>query len=91
MLTRSCAFIFLPLFTNVRQCKVITCLGRDSCESILCQLVHVARLHLKLNCLIISGRGGSAGAKFRISLGLPVGAVINCADNTGKKQITITA
>ena len=49
MLTHSCAFIFLPLFTNVRQCKVITCLGRDSCESILCQLVHVARLHLKLN------------------------------------------
>ena len=33
------------------------------------------------------GRGGSAGAKFRIALGLPVGAVINCADNTGKKQI----
>lgn len=32
----------------------------------------------------ISGRGGSAGAKFRIALGLPVGAVINCADNTGK-------
>merc|ERR1711971_814214 len=29
------------------------------------------------------GRGGSAGAKFRIALGLPVGAVINCADNTG--------
>ncbi|XP_070836735.1 large ribosomal subunit protein uL14-like [Chaetodon trifascialis] len=30
-----------------------------------------------------TGRGGSSGAKFRISLGLPVGAVINCADNTG--------
>lgn len=30
------------------------------------------------------GRGGSAGGKFRISLALPVGAVINCADNTGK-------
>ena len=30
-----------------------------------------------------SGRGGSAGGKFRISLALPVGAVINCADNTG--------
>ncbi|NXB68975.1 RL23 protein, partial [Struthidea cinerea] len=30
------------------------------------------------------GRGGSSGAKFRISLGLPVGAVINCADNTGE-------
>ena len=39
-------------------------------------------------CLLfcILGRGGSAGAKFRISLGLPVGAVINCADNTGKKN-----
>ena len=35
----------------------------------------------------ILGRGGSAGAKFRISLGLPVGAVINCADNTGKQNI----
>lgn len=34
--------------------------------------------------MLFSGRGGSAGAKFRISLGLPVGAVINCADNTGK-------
>lgn len=31
----------------------------------------------------LSGRGGSAGGKFRISLALPVGAVINCADNTG--------
>nr|CAD7193864.1 unnamed protein product [Timema douglasi] len=40
---------------------------------------------LSYKFLIMSkrGRGGSAGAKFRISLGLPVGAVINCADNTG--------
>jgi hypothetical protein len=30
------------------------------------------------------GRGGSAGGKFRISLACPVGAVMNCADNTGK-------
>lgn len=34
------------------------------------------------------GRGGSSGAKFRISLGLPVGAVINCADNTGTAWLT---
>ncbi|KAH0626973.1 hypothetical protein JD844_002307 [Phrynosoma platyrhinos] len=34
-------------------------------------------------------RGGSSGAKFRISLGLPVGAVINCADNTGAKNLYI--
>nr|CAI9700896.1 unnamed protein product [Rangifer tarandus platyrhynchus] len=36
-----------------------------------------------------SRRGGSSGAKFRISLGLPVGAVINCADNTGAKNLYI--
>ncbi|RLU20390.1 hypothetical protein DMN91_006999 [Ooceraea biroi] len=35
------------------------------------------------------GRGGSAGAKFRISLGLPVGAVINCADNTVMPAVVI--
>ncbi|CAN8013806.1 unnamed protein product [Ixodes persulcatus] len=37
------------------------------------------------------GRGGAAGAKFRISLGLPVGAVINCADNTGAKNLYVIA
>ena len=31
-----------------------------------------------------AGRGGAAGAKFRISLACPVGAVMNCADNTGR-------
>lgn len=41
-------------------------------------------LHLNVVSCDFAGRGGSAGAKFRISLGLPVGAVINCADNTGK-------
>lgn len=30
------------------------------------------------------GRGGASGAKFRMTLGLPVAAVINCA---GKKSI----
>ena len=38
-----------------------------------------------------SGRGGSSGSKFRISLGLPVGAVVNCADNTGAKSLKIIA
>merc|ERR1712044_131194 len=37
------------------------------------------------------GRGGTAGAKFRISLALPVGAVINCADNTGAKNLYVIA
>mgnify|MGYP003877662611 CR=1 FL=1 len=36
---------------------------------------------------IVAGRGGSAGNKFRVTLGLPVGAVINCADNTGAKNL----
>jgi hypothetical protein len=39
---------------------------------------------LVLSVSLPAGRGGSSGAKFRISLGLPVGAVINCADNTGE-------
>merc|ERR1712050_604149 len=37
------------------------------------------------------GRGGSSGGKFRISLALPVGAVINCADNTGGKNLFVVA
>ncbi|KAL4681892.1 hypothetical protein H8959_007369 [Pygathrix nigripes] len=35
------------------------------------------------------GCGRSSGVKFQISLGLPVGAVINCADNTGAKNLYI--
>eukprot|EP00299_Pterocystis_sp_00344_P009668 c4146_g1_i1.p1 GENE.c4146_g1_i1~~c4146_g1_i1.p1 ORF type:complete len:140 (+),score=26.52 c4146_g1_i1:30-449(+) len=38
-----------------------------------------------------TGRGGSAGNKFRVSLGLPTQAVINCADNTGAKNLYIFA
>lgn len=37
------------------------------------------------------GRGGASGAKFRVTLGLPVAAVINCADNTGAKNLHIIA
>lgn len=29
------------------------------------------------------GRGGQTGTKLKMSLGLPVGALLNCADNTG--------
>lgn len=41
--------------------------------------------------LYFIGRGGASGSKFRITLGLPVGAVINCADNTGAKNLYIIA
>merc|ERR1712222_142279 len=37
------------------------------------------------------GRGGAAGAKFRISLACPVGAVMDCADNTGAKNLYVIA
>ncbi len=35
------------------------------------------------------GRCGSTGTKFRTTLGLPNGAVINCADNTGAKALFV--
>ncbi|CAI2729369.1 unnamed protein product [Schistosoma spindalis] len=37
------------------------------------------------------GRGGSSGGKFRISLALPVGAIMNCADNSGAKNLYVIA
>merc|ERR1711915_520746 len=37
------------------------------------------------------GRGGAAGNKFRMTLGLPVGAVMNCADNSGAKNLYVIA
>ena len=37
------------------------------------------------------GAGGGKGTKFRISLALPVGAVMNCADNTGAKNLYVIA
>lgn len=35
--------------------------------------------------------GGSSDAKYQISLGLPVGTVINCADSTGAKNPCIVS
>jgi Ribosomal protein L14p/L23e len=32
---------------------------------------------------------GAAGSKFRLTLGLPVGAVLNCADNSGAKSLFV--
>ncbi len=36
-------------------------------------------------------RGGRSGTKGKISCGLPVAALINCADNTGAKNLFIIA
>ncbi|KAA8495558.1 60S ribosomal protein L23-B [Porphyridium purpureum] len=35
--------------------------------------------------------GGAAGSKFRTTLALPVAAIMNCADNTGAKNLYIIA
>ncbi|CDW75361.1 UNKNOWN [Stylonychia lemnae] len=35
------------------------------------------------------GRSGRSGTKLRISCGLPTGAVMNCADNTGAKNLFV--
>merc|ERR1711998_86783 len=37
------------------------------------------------------GAGGGGGNKFRMSLALPVAAVMNCADNTGAKNLYVMA
>lgn len=37
------------------------------------------------------GRGAAAGNKYRMTLGLPVGAVMNCADNSGAKNLYVIA
>eukprot|EP00344_Euplotes_crassus_P007312 CAMPEP_0196998444 /NCGR_PEP_ID=MMETSP1380-20130617/3841_1 /TAXON_ID=5936 /ORGANISM="Euplotes crassus, Strain CT5" /LENGTH=137 /DNA_ID=CAMNT_0042415019 /DNA_START=14 /DNA_END=427 /DNA_ORIENTATION=- len=36
-------------------------------------------------------KAGSTGTKFRMALGLPVGAIMNCADNSGAKNLYIIA
>lgn len=38
--------------------------------------------------LVLTG-AGSSGNKFRLTLGLPVGAVLNCADNSGAKSLYV--
>ncbi len=39
--------------------------------------------------LSLLGRGGISGNRYSMTLGLPVGAVINCADNSGAKNLYI--
>jgi len=34
-------------------------------------------------------KAGSTGQKFRMALGLPVGAIMNCADNSGAKNLYV--
>ena len=38
---------------------------------------------------VIRGRANASGIKHRVSAGLPTAAVINCADNSGAKNLHI--
>jgi len=38
-----------------------------------------------------SGRGNVSGNKFRTTLGLPVGCVMNCSDNSGAKNLFVVS
>mmetsp|Transcript_19404 Transcript_19404/g.28739 ORF Transcript_19404/g.28739 Transcript_19404/m.28739 type:complete len:144 (-) Transcript_19404:47-478(-) len=40
---------------------------------------------------VTRGRAGAAGTKYRMTLGLPVAALMNCADNTGAKNLFVVA
>lgn len=63
---------------------------RTVTESAPCVVKRYERGWIQRICLF-AGKKGASGAKFRISLGLPVGAVMNCADNTGAKNLYIIA
>jgi hypothetical protein len=55
-----------------------------------CKHLGIFYLNMLLLVLILTaGRGGSTGNKCRMSLGLPVAATVNCADNTGAKNLYI--
>ena len=37
------------------------------------------------------GGGAASGTKYKMSIACPVGAVMNCADNTGAKNLYVIA
>lgn len=44
---------------------------------------------IMLTSLSIHRRGGASGNKLKMTLGLPVGAVMSCADNSGARNLYI--
>ena len=66
---------------------------RPALSLIACQSTNttIQQLLFELpNCRITMSkrsRGTARGSKLRVTLGLPAGAVINCADNTGAKNL----
>merc|ERR1719204_1912314 len=56
----------------------------NSGESLILRHIHTTIMSTKR-------AGGRVGGKFRMSLALPVGAVMNCADNSGAKNLYVIA
>ncbi len=48
-------------------------------------------LHFQSILAVIQDVQGRRGTKFRMTLALPVGAVMNCADNSGAKNLFVIA
>lgn len=44
---------------------------------------------LCLFCFFLPGGGAYSGTKYKMSIACPVGAVMNCADNTGAKNLYV--
>jgi hypothetical protein len=68
------------------------CLGGTSAGFLCFELFGLLLGHLQDldSCRMATKRkGGVGGNKFRMTLGLPVAAVMNCADNSGAKNLYI--
>ena len=50
---------------------------------------HSSAFHFRFVLISSTTGAGTSGNKFRLTLGLPVGAVLNCADNSGAKSLYI--
>ena len=58
-----------------------------SSSRVFCQPCRLVEFHKLTLLLIVS----VSGTKYRMTLGLPVGAVMNCADNSGAKNLYVIA
>lgn len=54
-------------------------------------VVHFVTCRVYINLYLHPHFPRTAGSKFRITLGLSTGAVVNCADNTGAKNLYMIA
>ncbi len=52
---------------------------------------YLKSIKIIINIQLYIGRAAASGNKYRMTLGLPTGAVLNCADNSGAKNLYIVA